>query len=387
MTQDEALQNKTWVQKVGVDNWFANDCVGSLVWATGVGKSKAAIDCIIELLRLYPDYKGLLVTPTEEMRDNDWPLEFFKWGLNATELKLICYASLGKENLDNYDYIIYDEVHKLTTANMVKLKKKLHFGGIKVLGLTATFPTSNYDENEDRVKLLTSLIPPIHTIKTDEAVDMRLIADFEVRVLKFKLDNTVRNIPAGKKSKVMYTEEEYYSKLTKRMQYAVMNDLKGLKFVTISKRSQLLYNLPSKLKLAKLVMGKLCKTKRTLVFAGSIEQANALCGTHVYHSKTNDDYLVKFQNGTINTLGAVKALNEGKNFNNLEQAFIVQIDGVDRNLVQRIGRCVRVRYDDMNFKALIVILVAQGTADEKWYKTSIKSFETKRIKEYLVSPN
>jgi len=387
MTKEEALQNKIKAQKLGVDLWFAYECIGSLVWATGVGKSKAAIDCIKQLLGVNPGYKGLLVTPTEEMRDNDWPLEFSKWELDITNLKLICYASLGKEDLDDYDYVVYDEIHKLTTPNLIKLKKKMSFGGIKALGLTATFPVAHFEEDKERVDLLTSLVPPIYTIKTDEAVDQGLIADFEVRVLKFKLDNVTRNVPCGTKKNEMRTEAEHYAKLTKRMQFAVMNKSEGLKFMMISKRAQLLYNLPSKLSLAKVVMDKMCKGKRTLIFAGSIDQANELCGDQVYHSKSDDTYLIKFQNEEIDKLGAVKALNEGKNFNNLEQELIVQIDGVDRNLVQRIGRCVRIRYDNMSFKALIVILVAMGTADEKWYKLSKKSFETSRIKEYIVSPN
>lgn len=46
---------------------------------------------------------------------------------------------------------------------------------------------------------------------------------------------------------------------------------------------------------------------------------------------------------------------------------------------------VRKRYDNPEFKAKIIIMVAVKTADEKWYKSAIKDFETSRIKEYLVT--
>lgn len=67
-----------------------------------------------------------------------------------------------------------------------------------------------------------------------------------------------------------------------------------------------------------------------------------------------------------------------------DQALVIQVDSKERNLVQRIGRIVRKRYDNPDFKARIVILVALLTADENWFKEAIKDFETSRIKEYIV---
>ena len=63
----------------------------------------------------------------------------------------------------------------------------------------------------------------------------------------------------------------------------------------------------------------------------------------------------------------------------------MQLDSTERALTQRIGRMVRKRYDNSEFKAKIIIMVALKTADEKWYKSAIRDFETSRIKEYLVT--
>jgi superfamily II DNA or RNA helicase len=316
------------------------------------------------------------------MRDVDWPEEFRKWEISMEGIKSVCYASLAKEDLEKYDFIIYDECHRLTMPNLRKLSL---YPTKPVLGLTATFPKTKYEDDKERVDLITRLLPPVHTISTDEAVDLGLIADFEVMICKFYIDGVTKNIPCGTKANELRTEKVHYAKLTKRISWAVIKKIEALKFSVISKRMNFLYNLPSKLRLAKQCMEQLnVKDKRTIVFAGSIEQANELCGNDVYHSKSDDKALQAFQRKDINLLGAVRALNEGKNLTTPDQALIVQVDSVDRNLVQRIGRIIRRRYDDMGFKARIVILVAIGTADEQWYNSAIKEFETSRIREFIV---
>ena len=380
------MENKIRIQREGVQAWIANDYKGTLAWATGVGKSKAAIDCI-NLLRTQtgnPLLPILLVTPTEEMRDEDWPAEFEKWNTSMEGIKCICYASLAKENLAKYEFIVYDECHRITLPNLETLKNI----DKPILGLTATFPRKRKFDEEDaleRIELIGYLLPPVHTISTDEAVDLGLISDFEVLVLQFYLDGVAKNVPCGTKAKEMRTEKTQYAKLTKKMQWAIIKKIDGLKFGAISARMNFLYNLPSKSRLAKQCLDSMEQgDKRTLVFAGSIEQCEELCGKNVYHSKSTGEALKAFQRKEINTLGAVRSLNEGKNLTEPDQALVVQIDSVKRNLVQRIGRIIRKRYDNPEFKAKIVILVALNTADYQWYKSSIEDFQTSRIKEYIV---
>jgi len=383
-----SIENKIRIQKEGKEAWFANYCKGTLAWATGVGKTKAALD-IIEQLR--HDYlqrygegmpQGLIVTPTEEMRDNDWPDEFRRWYVGTEGIKLICYASLAKENLSKYDFIVYDECHRITLKNLQKQKE----ANVPALGLTATYPRARYEDDKPRIDLLYEVLPPVHYMKTDDAVDLGLISNFEIVVLKFELDTVNKNVRGGTKAKpFMTTEKASYDYYTKSIRSAAMKSIDSLKFAYVSKRAQLIYNLPSRLRLAQQCLERLHQPgKRTLVFSGSIEQANALCGDNVYHSKSDDSALKAFQNREIDILGAVKALNEGKNLTAPDQSLIANIDGVERNLVQRIGRAIRRREDNLEFTAKIVILVAMGTADEEWYKTSIRDFDSSRIKEYKV---
>jgi len=378
MTREEALENKKIVQQKAQDNWILNNYVGTVEGATGIGKSKIFLDCL-EYLRKLISPKTLLVVPTEGMRDIDWPDEFAKWGVSEEGVKKVCYASLSKVKLENYDFICYDEYHNLTVPNLLKLQTMLQYKPIKILGLTATLPKqADWPSEVERVHLLRTLVPSVYKITTDEAVDLGLIADFEVHVLKFELDSKNLNIEAGGKTKYKTTEKSQYLYLTKQLQKAMYGKNENLKFMAMSKRTQFIYNLPSKYRLAKQVMERLnVEGKRTLLMAGSIEQANLLCGDDVFHSDSSRDAYDRFQRKEIAVLGAVKALDEGVNLCDPDQLLISQINSGERRLVQRCGRILRYRPD---YKALIVILVALDTADEKWYEKAIQGFETSRIK-------
>jgi superfamily II DNA or RNA helicase len=382
ITREEALANKIRLQEEGEATWIRNSCRGTICWATGVGKTRLGIKCIKYIRSICVDPKILIVVPTQDLRDSNWPAEFEECKVSMRFITIVCYASLSKTDLTQYQFIIYDEVHKLTPENMTKLSLVRQYKYL--LGLTATFPKVTA-HNLNRVGLLEDLLPPIHTVSTDEAVELGLIADFEIKVLKLKLNDSVKNIPCGTKKKEFRTEQEHYAKLTKRIQYATIKKAEGLKFGLLSKRTQFIYNLPTKFRIAQECLNSIHKDdKRTIVFTGSIEKAEKLCGELVFHSKSSDEAFDKFQRGEVNLLGCCKALNEGTNLYKPDQAIIDQVSSVDRDLIQRIGRIIRFRYDNPTFKGLIIILVVKDTVDEKWYESSIEGFNTKRITEYTI---
>jgi superfamily II DNA or RNA helicase len=340
--------------------------------------------------------KGLLIVPTEELRDVGWPEEFKKWGVSPEGIKRICYSSLAKENLDKYDFILYDEYHRTTLPNLKKLVEYLKNPKVYALALTATLPRKIvFEEDAERIHHLRTVLPIVYTLTIDEAVELGLVADFEITVLKYYLDEVNRNVIGGTvKVPFKQTEAARYAYLTNNLKRATViakadPSKIGWKMATISKRTNFLYNLPSKLMLAKRCLEQLQRdtNARTVVFAGSIEQANELCGENVFHSKTGREALDKFQNGELNLIGSVRCLNEGVNLEDPHQALVVQLDSVERSIVQRIGRLIRIRYENLEFRAKIVILVALKTADEKWYESATAEFQTKRIKEYLVPLN
>lgn len=397
ITAEQAKENKDRVQKESLLAWEAAGCQGCLELATGVGKTRVGLNGI-EFIRhgmLLEDKEAqiLIVVPTESLRDIDWPEEAKFWDISLENVRIVCYATLSKVDFSKYSFIIFDECHRLTLPGLNKLKKLLEDSPLfPYLGLTATLPRpSDFSEDFERIALALNLFTSVYKISTDEAVELGLIADFEIKVLLFDLDSSSLNIPGGTKLKPFkQTESGRYAYLTSSLKRATImaktNPAKmGFKFAAIQKRTSFLYDLPSKRRLASLCIERLRPQGRIIVFCGTIEQAEALCGKDVFHSKSSAEALDRFQSKQIDLLGAVKALNEGKNLVQPDIGIIVQVDSVDRNLIQRIGRLVRVRYDNMAFKAQIIILVAKNTADEKWFNESISNFDTKRISKILVN--
>lgn len=386
------------VQGLFLHEWALTSYRGTFEGATGTGKTRAAVLAVANELEKNPGAVIYIGVPTTQLRDEDWPNEFKKWGYEhlLDKVKLVCHVAMDKIKVPEIDLFVWDECHHATPANCRMFDKVKVY---KILGLTATQPKGTKSE-KDREKraLIDALCPSILKVPLEDAIELELVADFEVRVLKFPLDTTDRYISvvigkAGNKKTVTKTESERYKELTKLLQQAVYakGNNEGLKFMRIQQRTAFLYNLRSKEKLAKICMNKMLKDdNRTLIFCGSIRQCNDLCGPNSYHSQTDNAALDSFQEKKISYMGAVDALNEGKNLNELDQVLVVQLNSVSRKMIQRIGRAVRRRKvkdaDGVErwHKALIVVLVAEGTADEKWYKESFSEFDKSRIKEYRI---
>jgi superfamily II DNA or RNA helicase len=396
-TVEQCLANKQICQDESKKNWFDANGVGCIEACTGFGKSKPAIEIVDQLRHEFlsnfqKDLQILLVTPTEEMRDDNWPNEFIKWGVSMDNIKSIAYASLSKQDLSKYDLIIFDEYHRTTLGNLRRLQDALDTSRLMILGLSATLPTKGYtDDDRERIQLMKELCPTVYKLSLDDGIDYGLVSDFEMFVLKFNLDTVKMEYDAGSKLKPFkQTEKARYSWLTKKVQFAMMEvqknpKKKGFEFKAIGDRVQFIYGMNSKMKLAKQCLDKLnVDGKRTLVFAGSIDHANQLCGEDVYHSESGREALDRFQSGEGTLLGSVKAMDEGMNLLEPDNALIMQVTSVERSLYQRCGRLLRKRYDKLDHKATIVVLVAADTVDEQWFNKASLNLESSRITTALV---
>lgn len=375
---------KEWVQNDVFKHWTGVNWRGTFEGATGIGKTRIGIRAIKHQFSLNENAEVWVIVPTATLRDTDWPAEFRKWGAEELldKVHIICYASISKmKPKKDIDLLILDEVHHLTpkaTTHLFHLPDTQIYG---ILGLTATMPRTNkWEEEKAKRDLIDQYAPSFYKVSLEDGIELELIADFEVHVLKYELDNKIQNKEYGGKK---YTERTLYQHLTKMVQRGVFSKKPGLKAVAMQKRTQLLRTLGTKVNLARIAMNKILQPgKRTLIFCGSIEQCNELCGERTYHSQTDDRALIAFQAEELDWIGVVNALNEGKNVNNLDQSLIVQLDSSERNLIQRIGRNVRFR---PGYKAKIYVLVVAATVDEQWYKSAFAEFDKKRIREYMVT--
>lgn len=390
-------ERKGKVQEMGLGEWHVANGHGTMELATGTGKTRIGVLAVAEEFSKNPDAIVYVCVPTQTLRDTDWPNEFRTWGYShlLEKVKFICHVSMSdvEEITGEIDLVVFDEIHNVTNANFQLFRKNKVY---KVLGLTATLPPEDgYEIDQEKLAMINAIAPSVFKITLDEAVEIGLVADFEVYVMKIDLDDKDLYVDGGTKAKPHKTTEyRRYKYLTQMLSRSAWKN-PGAKFVWIQKRMAFLYTLRQKELVARDVMDAILsdkdgKAKRTLILAGSIEQCNRLCGDWVYHSKVlgergekKDRYLTLFQEQKIPYLGAVQALNEGKNIEMLDQLLIIQLNSKELDIVQRIGRTIRFR---PGHTARVVVLVAKGTVDEDWYKKAFENFDRKRIKEYHVKP-
>jgi superfamily II DNA or RNA helicase len=410
-----ANEIKTSIQKEAHAIWIGAGRQGTIAAGTGFGKSRIAV---MEARRMadtnmfefdnFSEPNILLVSPTERLRDDNWPKEFEAWGekdLYDGVVKSICFASLKKEVGTKYKLVILDEIHRLTemSANAFRdtgedvltefLAENL---ADAVLGLTATVP--DHKRDPEKYRIIAQVAPVVFQYSLDQGVADGMIADYEIRVIESTLDHITKNMTAGTKAKPFMTTEakqyEYMEKQIKKWRMLENSETDPTKAASFSKladlatwtRNRFLYNLPSKTKLAQACI-KLMTTgqfadKRSLVFCRSIDQCDKLLGTNVFPSKAGkagDIAFKAFNAKEINLLGVVNAANEGINFVDLDQILIIQLDSNVRNLVQRIGRVLRIRE---GHKAIIYILSVKDTADESWLEKSLEGFDRSKVTYY-----
>lgn len=384
---------KTWMQGEGYKAWKANNCRGTLEMATGTGKTRIALLAAHAELTMNPDALIVIATVTETMRDTDWPDEMELCGLGYLKEKTIrcCWVSLPKLKIArDVDLFIADEIHHLTSRHFGFLHNET-YKIFRLMGLTAMVPDKDgWDRDVEKWLLINSIAPVVFKVSLEQAIDLHIVADFEITTLLVDLDENDKFLEVKTKTRSWKTTEaQQYINLTQALQKATVaskrdKSKEGWKFACINRRVQFLSNLRQKIILARNVLKHILKEgERTLIFCGSIAQSVELCGKQVYNSETNDEQLSRFQAKEISYLGVCQALNEGKNINELDQILVVQLNSKELNIIQRIGRVVRWRE---GHKAKVIILVARNTADEQWYREATSSFDKRRIKEYHVKP-
>lgn len=387
------------VQDSAYRTWENAGRKGTIVMATGVGKSKLAVRRVEELAEEWFSAQGklprpeiLLVTPTEKLRDENWPAEFEKWGVRGymeNLVKRICYASLKNEKGNYYKLVIADECHRWTSLNAEGFREDDSLTQFltdnlcdELMGLTATEP----DMHRDKVKydIVDQIAPVCFRYTLDQAVSDGIIPPYEIRIILVPLEKMLKEISGGtSKCPFKVTEQSKYEYINKQVMKAQIASRKNPN----SKWAQSMYgirmrflcNLPSKTRVAKKLLEKVLKGKRTLVFCGSIDQSRQLCGDNVYNSSAEDkkrDMLTKFKSQEIDYLGVVRAVDEGHNIDEMDQAVIVQLNSNERDLIQRVGRVLRYR---PGHKPMIYIIVAQGTKDQDWATKALADFDRSRI--------
>lgn len=361
-----------------------------LEMATGTGKSLSA-------LKLAQGLNTLIVCKQKE-HFKTWEGEIDKWNINLPNRKIICYQSLSKEEGNEYDMIILDEVQGLSYARSMALAR---VRTKRYVALSATIP----EEVRFRLTLFSKSIRIIR-IPVNKAIEWKLIPSPKINVIECPLDNTRRYLKYQRHQKrfppgvttiywqqwnqyklkfmnldVICTEHEYYQLLEEefiaaRELFFKQPDCKR-KPENMSEQTRYFYNSflqkggmrkkflgGLRTKYVRALMKKL-EGQRLIVFANDIAQCDTLAGNYpTVHSKSDEKNVVeKFNNGKIDKLFSVNMLNESMNIEGEFSAILVSLGGSTIQSVQRIGRSVR------NKNSQVYLFLTKNTRDSHYFDT------------------
>lgn len=344
-----------------------------LTWATGCGKSLAALKCMV-------DTGGMWIIVCKEITHiANWEREISKFDPEGTRISprigdIICYASLhkyaGVENIN----LVLDEVHGLSELRELRIADMNYS---KVISLSATVDTE--------IKQRLTAIKPFeeYNITTSSAIEMGILPEPKVYLIYKELDNGKKEYVAKVNKKEVYlTAKGYYDYLTRNFEYWKKRSEEKGELWTHTKQMQAALDRKRwmadyKTDLAEIVIEKI-KDRRFICFTGGIEQCNKLGGTNVVHSKIStkkrEELITSLNNEVINSLFCVNMMRESINITNIEAGMIVQLDGInDRSFIQTLGRTLR------GINPEFYVLCIRGTQDERYVKTALKDFDPKYV--------
>lgn len=311
-----------------------------LQWATGLGKTKAALDYVKQAKLRQPK---VLVLVAEIAHIKNWKDEIAKWKYKTVMSKSIfcCYSSLHKMTSQKWDFIICDECHHLFSEKRMKAFRQLQYDNIILLSATLTY---------DNVKMLQSDI-------RDLMIDKQTLSDC---INEGKLIMPKINII----DKLLSTEEKrQYTNICKKYEWAKLNNITKVKqFAAINRKR---FIALSKTNVLRGIINKLRKAnKRFVCYCSSIQQMKDVSGNINCVSSQHKSSLTtiqKFNNEEISELFFCNIGIEGLNLTNIEVGVICQADANTRPFIQKIGRVLRNKVNPE-----VYLIKAVNTVDEQW---------------------
>lgn len=382
-----------------------NHNILALEWATGVGKSKAALDIVSEH-KFKNDYKILLVV-AELAHIKNWENEIITWNykkLYQDNIQVTTYASLKHYSDKYWDFIILDEAHHIGSELRLEILDNLKYDRLLLLSATLDLETINSISFNLSEKMY------IHTVTLNEAIKSSILPKPKIVLIPLTLSNRgdtevfieewgtkskrrrFTSTYSGRweylKNRRKYPHVSLEVKCTPRQKYMMINEkieyFKKRTFITNSEglrfkwmqyallRKKFLGEM--KTNIVKKLLGDL-ENKRYICFCTSIEQANLLGGSNAIHSKMEDPQQIidDFNNKKINNIFAVGMIKEGQNLVDIDAGVIIQLDGKLRPFIQKFGRSLRSKYPTQ------YIFYYTNTRDEEYLDNILDEIDNKYI--------
>lgn len=382
-----------------------------LKWGTGTGKSRVAILVCEYMVESAIETPHILIFVAERAHKDNWRKEFIKFlGKERAESVLYyvtieCYASMKKYADTEWNFIIFDECHHLQSEKRQEILGTMEAEYVLALSATPgvkaydalswTFGRFEIDEISTQDAIDSEYLPEpriicipleLERFKRTELIKMPMSskADLSVSDIWSNRWKYLRNKKAYAKYRVIFscTEKEKYEYINKQFEYwkkQYFEDqenerLKNMWLQWGSRRKRFLGELKTR-KAYELIQRLREEKKRFICFCSSIDQAHALGGERAVHSQNKNSPAViqSFNDKKIDEIFAVGMLVEGVTLTDIEAGIIVQLDGNERQFIQKSGRMYR------SENPLIYIFYYKGTRDEEYLQKALEGINEEYV--------
>lgn len=380
-------------QKEGLSKWKANNYKGTLEWATGVGKTFAAILAIKHLRNIYGDFFIIVAVPTDNLR-TQWREKLRENGISNVYVDTVHTLINSKHQCGLF---VLDEIHSYTGG----IEFSTLFDCVKrsyTLGLTA----KQQPHLEDRA-VLDHHAPIVDVISISYALEQGFISPF----FSYNLGLTFSSSDRIKYQKLNQDFHKYFSTFghdfdlamkclgcpdtRKRVALDVGMDEKDVTIHTfqfnrvMQQRKKYLYNADILVDTVVELVDRFPNDK-IITFSESTDMADrltkAIPNSKAYHSslktqiidgkkygmkRLRDIALNEFKENKINILHTGRALNMGQDIPAIDMSIKTSFNSTTIDAIQRLGRIVRKVEGKI---AKEVNLYIKGTKSEHWLRRS-----------------
>ena len=369
--------------------WIKNKCVGTLEACTGFGKTRVGLNCIETLHKHYPNFRMLVVVPTETLHDQ-WVKQLAERDLSFCTEVVIINTIVKHEWTCNL--LVIDEIHRMAANEFSKIFQKVKYRYI--LGLTATL-----ERLDGKDVIVRKYCPVIDTITLAEALANKWVSPYK----EYQVLLHVNDIGEYQKMNAEFNEhfgffgydfdlvcnklvgkDGYKYRLALRDKLVSPNASKQeksdmLKLITMhaigamrvmQQRKKFVNTHPKKIEIANKIIAAR-NDKKIITFSNTKDMATQINKGEVYTGKQTPKQgaaiLNRFNINPSGVLNTCAKVNEGLDVKGLSVAVILGIDSSKTKAIQRTGRVIRF---EPGKEAEIFTLVIAGTVEATWFTNS-----------------
>lgn len=372
---------KDKIQQEALVKWLENDKKGTAELATGVGKTILALHALYTMDK--NDLTHVFLAETTE-RKKDLLKDIKKYNqifnrdvTNDYNLKFYCYQTVYRWKDKKLGLVIADEIHDSLSPKYSEFYFNNDYKAL--LGLSATVDRkTKYEENGQiftKGELLDKIAPVVFKYTINDSQLAGVSRKLNIYVINHQLEEVEKTVKAGSlKKSFLQTEKasyDYWDKEHKRSWFIEDQELKALKIrITSHKRSNLLFNLPSKVNIIKQLINTI--NGKTIIFGNSLDALLKITPNVVSSKndeKKNDFIRYNFDNDKIDIIASFKKLKQGANLDKIDNCIIHSYYGVEKDIIQRVGR-LRQNGDKVGN---VFILLTKDTQETTWFQKMMEN--------------